>query len=457
MQRLLSDVLAGNWIGVYVMEVERLARGDTMDQGLVSHAFKAAGTYIISPAKVYNPNDPTDEEYFEFSLFMARREYKTINRRMQGGRLQSVMEGKFIGSRPPYGYRRVKLQHDKGYTLAIHDEEARIIRQIFSWYLHGIDGSPAGIARISTHLQELHVPTGEQGTTWKPSRVHQILINPTYTGMIQWGKEKTIRTVTTSGVTKRRILQSHGDLYNGLHPAIIDDETFQVVQKKLHGYQKHLPVRKDHPLSNPLSSLIICSNCGHALSGLPACSRQPARLRCLTHGCPTVGCNLPIVENAILDTLRSWLDDPGSLHTPPEDDDETSILVSSLETLQSDRTKLTAQITRIQELLEQDVYTVDQYSTRFSSLQDRLRTIDDNIASVQSKLSTRPVYYTPAELTPTIIHLLDEYGTSTAEQKNQLLRLCISKVIYTKTKWAIANAKHQPSSNIILDIYPRIK
>ncbi|MEG0767443.1 MAG: recombinase family protein [Clostridia bacterium] len=46
---LLQDVSAGKWQGVYVMEVERLARGDTMDQGLVAHAFKIAGTYIITP------------------------------------------------------------------------------------------------------------------------------------------------------------------------------------------------------------------------------------------------------------------------------------------------------------------------------------------------------------------------------------------------------------------------
>lgn len=457
MQRLLSDILAGKWAGVYVMEVERLARGDTMDQGLVAHAFKAAGAYIISPAKVYNPHDPTDEEYFEFSLFMARREYKTIHRRMQGGRLQSVMEGKFMGSRPPYGYRRVKLEHDKGYTLAIHEEEANIVRQIFSWYLHGIDGTSAGIAHISTVLQRMHVPTGEHGTTWKPCRVQRILINPTYTGMIQWGKDKTVRTVTPSGVTKHRVLRDHGDLYQGLHPAIIDNETFQAVQDKLHGYQGHLPVRKDTPLSNPLAGLVICSICGHSLSGLPASGHNAARLKCLTHACPTVGCNQKIVESAILGTLHAWLDDPGSAQMPPEVTEGPSVLSISLDSLQADRVKLLAQITRVQELLEQNVYTVEQYSARYATLQERLRALDENIASVKAQLADHPVYCTPAELAPAIIHLFEEYDSSTPEQKNNLLRSCISKVVYTKTKKDDGQGIPRPSSQLTLDIYPKIK
>lgn len=40
MQQLLSEVEQGVWDGVLVMEVERLARGDTIDQGIVAQAFK---------------------------------------------------------------------------------------------------------------------------------------------------------------------------------------------------------------------------------------------------------------------------------------------------------------------------------------------------------------------------------------------------------------------------------
>lgn len=83
MQQLLADVDEGLWEGVLVMEVERLARGDTIDQGIVAQAFKVTDTKIITPLKSYDPNNEFDEEYFEFGLFMARREYKVINRRLR--------------------------------------------------------------------------------------------------------------------------------------------------------------------------------------------------------------------------------------------------------------------------------------------------------------------------------------------------------------------------------------
>ena len=127
MQELLADVEAGKWDGVLVVEVERLARGNTRDQGIVAEAFKYSDTTIITPNKTYDPNNEFDEEYFEFGLFMSRREFKTINRRLQRGRMASVNEGKFIGSTPPYGYRKVKIPHDKGYTLEIVPEQAQIV------------------------------------------------------------------------------------------------------------------------------------------------------------------------------------------------------------------------------------------------------------------------------------------------------------------------------------------
>lgn len=92
MQELLFQVEKKLWNGVFVIEVERLARGDTVDQGVVARTFKYSKTKIITPIKIYDPCDEFDEEYFEFGLFMSRREYKVINRRLQRGRLSSVRE-----------------------------------------------------------------------------------------------------------------------------------------------------------------------------------------------------------------------------------------------------------------------------------------------------------------------------------------------------------------------------
>ena len=132
MQQLLQEVEAGKWDGVLVVEVERLARGDTIDQGVVSRAFQFSNTLIITPMKTYDPNNEFDEEYFEFGLFMSRREYKTIKRRLNAGRISSVKEGKYCGNQPPYGYERIKLEHEKGFSLRPIPEQAEVVKLIYA-------------------------------------------------------------------------------------------------------------------------------------------------------------------------------------------------------------------------------------------------------------------------------------------------------------------------------------
>ncbi|EJW17552.1 putative resolvase [Paenibacillus alvei DSM 29] len=148
-QDLLRDVEQGVWTGVLVVEVERLARGDTVDQGIVAQTFKYSGTKIITPTKTYDPNNEFDEEYFEFGLFMSRREFKTINRRLQNGRISSVKEGKYVGNKAPYGYDRVKLINEKGYTLE-KNERSEIVKLIFDLYCYGEPDKNGIYHRIGT-------------------------------------------------------------------------------------------------------------------------------------------------------------------------------------------------------------------------------------------------------------------------------------------------------------------
>lgn len=190
MQKLLQEVEQGKWSGVLVMEVERLARGDTIDQGIVAQAFKYSNTKIITPMKLYDPNNEFDEEYFEFGLFMSRREYKTINRRLQGGRVAAAKEGKFVGSRPAYGYKIAKILGDKGNTLEVIPEQANIVKLIFSLYTEGIidefdEKRRLGIEQIARTLNEMHIPPSRKDY-WVKSTIRDILINPVYAGKIRW-------------------------------------------------------------------------------------------------------------------------------------------------------------------------------------------------------------------------------------------------------------------------------
>ena len=66
MQRLLVDVSSGKYDGVVCIEIERLSRGNQVDQAEILEVFKKTGTKIFTLNKVYDfsTDNEIDEEFF---------------------------------------------------------------------------------------------------------------------------------------------------------------------------------------------------------------------------------------------------------------------------------------------------------------------------------------------------------------------------------------------------------
>lgn len=446
MKRLLADVSAGRWEGVYCMEVERLSRGDPVDQGRVAEVFTVSQTRIITPAKTYFPENDYDVEYFEFSLFMSRREYKAINRRIQAGRMYSVREGKYIGSRPAYGYRKAKLQGEKGYTLAVHPAEAEIVQEIFRLYIHQNMG-PTEIAR---HLTQTAAPVGIEGKGWSACRVHRLLCNEVYIGMLRWGKTRIAHVLDASGAMKRRVTSPSYELYPGRHEPIISEEDFACAQAKLH--RSNRPSHR-HSLTNPLSGLLVCSACGAVMHGLPAYGRQAASIFCPTPGCPNVKTYRAPVLCAMLDILSPWLSSrwrvPASAASPlsPQHGDST------WKRLEKELALIHGQMERLQELLEQNVYTVAQYRQRFSALTARCEQVSQRLAEASAAAASPALSRDSASS----YRIGELFAGASAGLQNLLLRTCLEKVVFRKETRGHANGSGitQDAHQFTLILYPR--
>ena len=254
-QQLLNDVRAGIWKGVLVVEIERLARGDTEDQGIVAKAFKFSNTQIITPMKSFNPNDEFDEEYFEFGLFMSRREYKTIKRRLQNGRVLSVLEGKYVGSVAPFGFDRKKLENQKGYTLT-ENSETPIAIEMFKIFAYN-DISIAEVTRIAKK-RGLKPRKNEE---WSRSTLKDMYRNPVYIGMLKWNWRKEVSVYKNGKIIKTRprndVNSEDFMLVKGLHNPIIDQKTWDIVQEKL---KRNAPsVQHNDVVKNPLvRNCVLC-------------------------------------------------------------------------------------------------------------------------------------------------------------------------------------------------------
>ena len=458
MQLLLAQVEQGACDGVLVMEVERLARGDTIDQGIVARTFQLSGTKIITPSKIYDPANPSDEEYFEFGLFMSRREYRTINRRLQSGRAASVREGKYVGSKPPYGYRRVKLPRQKGWTLEPDPEQAPIVRLIFQLYTEGAldrEGvkTPLGSVSIAHHLDRLGIPTFTGDPYWSGSSVRTILRNPVYIGKVVWMSRPQVKRMEHGEIVRSRPRNLPQDVMvcDGLHPPLVEEELWQTAQALLRKNSRpSSPAGK--PLTNPLAGLLVCGVCGRNMVRRPYSKTTRAGLLCPNNHCPTCGSHLDLVEQAVIAALDSWLrDDTNWAVGGSEDPLETMIAAkeAALAAGRRELEKLSQQQDRAYDLLEQGVYDQDTFARRTQLLKSRLAESQQAANLLSEELyQLRQRLHSRRNLLPKVRHLVEVYGEiPTAQEKNNLLREVVEKIIYTKTT---RGRGHETDFSIIL-------
>ena len=456
MQKLLSEVEAGLWDGVLVVEIERLARGDTIDQGVVSRAFQFTGTRIITPTKTYDPNNEFDEEYFEFGLFMSRREYKTIKRRLNAGRLSSVKEGKYVGNKPPYGYERIKLKREKGYTLAPVPDQAIVVRMIYDWYVNGTDGERIGVSKIVRKLNNLKIPAMNR-ETWVPASVSGILSNPVYIGKVVWNRRKAVKQMIDGNVVVSRPRSEDYDLCDGLHPAIIDQDIWEKAQQ-IRSKNPPRPQNTLHSIMNPLSGLVVCGKCGRKMIRRPYTGRkQKDTLMCPYTECSTVSSCLYLVENAVIQSIEDMV---AKYKADPEVfQKDSDTVIQSLESVITQHKaalqKLNDQKNRMYDLLEQGLYTTDVFLDRSSNLAKQIDGTTEAIKKAEAELEDeKNRKYNQYKLIPRCEDLLENYASWDVATKNDVLKELIEKIVYTKdTKNAF---KKGDIPTFKLKIYPKI-
>ncbi|MGI2294122.1 recombinase family protein [Paenibacillus sp. GXUN7292] len=456
MIKLLEDVESQLWDGILVVEVERLARGDTMDQGIVAQAFKYSNTLIITPMRTYDPTNSDDEEYFEFGLFMSRREFKTTTRRLQRGRITSVEEGKFAGNVAPYGYNRKKLD-GKGWTLEPNPDEAPIVQLIFAIYTDPDPKKRMGTARICDYLNNVvKIPT-RKGGEWLVATVRDILKNPHYIGMVRWKHRPVVKKRT--GSSRPRATEGTEILKKGLHPALVEKDIFNRAESIMKGNTHHRSI--DGKVKNPLAGLIRCGICGKAMIQRPYKGRTPDALICSKQYCETKSSYVHLVEEKLVIALKDWLKEykaqweKGKSSGIKTDEIKIKSLQSSLEGLKKQLDKLNTQRSNLHDLLEQGVYSVEVFMQRSVELKEKYDLTEKSIEDLTEELKTEEKRITAKfEIIPKLKEVIALYPKAkNPGQKNALLKSVIETVTYNKDnggRWSGAQ------DQFTLVVYPKL-
>lgn len=202
---------------------------------------------------ILHVNAKSDVKFmWNINIAAAKRHTDNLREEVKKGYLEKLAQG-WLPDSPPPGYMNVK-GNGKHVYHAPNPETKSIVVRAFKKYLEPGES----LASIVQFLERSGL-RNRNGQPHNKTRVHKILRNPYYIGIIRYdGKE-----------------------YPGAHQPIISKDLFERVQKKIHGnkpsrYRHHNPVFK---------GIIRCKNCGGLVTWQPQKGRFYGACQRTTEGC----------------------------------------------------------------------------------------------------------------------------------------------------------------------------
>lgn len=405
-----------------IVECSRLSRGDLEDCGRIMKLFRYTDSYIITPQRTYDLRDRHDREGFESEIKHGNYYLEYSKTIMKRGLEYAIENGSFTKSLPPYGYKKIRVPFGKKKlaSLEIVESEAEVVRMIFDWYVNeGI-----GMQLIADRLDQMGLKP-RRASHWGPHTVNKMLHNEHYIGKIRYQVTQTVHVVENSDIKKKKVHNSDYKLYDGLHEPIIDEELFYRAKARMDSMPR---IKKLKTLRNPLASILYCS-CGHAMTY--AVKRSIPRYECTQQRwCGNASIDANQLLDMIYDVLQKELEDV-TVELNNTDDDmiiKHQEKIAFLEKRFKDAEK--------KEISLWEKYTEEQMPQKvFDNLRKKYEDEKETIeAALKNAIATMPQKVDYMEKSATLHKALASMkdDTISAENKNQLLKACVGKIVYSR-------------------------
>lgn len=310
-QRLLEDARNEKFDCVVVKDFSRFGR-DYMEVGAyLEQIFPFLGIRFISI------NDHFDSASYQGSVSELDVNFKNLLYDLYSKDLSQKVKtslqarkegGQYVSGNAPFGYEKAP---DDRHMLVICEDEAEVVREIFSLALQGMTSSQTAkklnLENVPTPI-EFKIRKGKTSRKpkgdrfyWSNSVICSILRNPVYVGDVEYGKTKR-EQVGGRNVLKARtewkVIRNH-------HAPIIAREDFEEVQKS-----RGESSPKTRKSRHPLIGRAVCGCCKRNLSvkmGLNPYFTCHNRYVTGLEGCVSK-VNVMFLEQAVLFRLEEYLE-----------------------------------------------------------------------------------------------------------------------------------------------------
>ena len=430
---MLADIEAGLVSMVIVKDMSRFGR-NYLEVGLYTEIrFPEMGVRFVAVNDGVDSENQMDNDFTPFRNIINEWYAKDTSKKIRAVFRNKGMSGQRLATRPPYGYLKGADGH-----LVIDEETRPVVELIFQLCVEG--NGPGKIARI---LKEKKIPSPgtlefqRTGRTkyyypddpyrWSQGTIVKILEQDAYLG-----QTTNFKTYRPSFKNKRKLLNPSEKqmTFENTHPAIIDRETWEMVQKAR--AQRRRPTKMGE--MGMFSGLAYCADCGARLYHCRSTSwtHEQECYTCANYrkrkGCSAHYIRAVVLEQLVLQNLQRVM----AYVKDDEDEFVRQVMKNKLtaqmaEQVQAKR-QLEKQERRINELdaiiqrLYEDHVMGKLTAARFTRLsegyereQSELETSAESLRAlvhsteaeeinIQSFLKIVKKYTEPTELTPLLLH-----------------------------------------------------
>ena len=424
-KKILKRIESPKIKAVLVVDCSRLGRPDLEEIGKITKLFRYTNTMIITPQRMFDLRDEWDREQFEREMMRGKDYLEYTKKILTRGKEVSLRGGWFINAVVPYGYERDWAYEGKRKrpTLAIVEDEAKVVRMIFDWYANeGI-----GATKICQKLNAMGVPA-RKGGAWKKSSVINILKNEHYIGKVVIKKHIDVNTVEDSAITSHCVFNPDYEVVDGKHPAIIDEDLFNRANNKIRSY---ISVPPSKSLQNPYASILKCE-CGRVMVRRPSHKNQTRYLCDEQMFCGNASVDERELTQAIIKKLKGELENL-STQIPNDDDNKKEKHTEYVSLLESRYIEIEKKELSLWEKYSEEKMPKQVFDKLMAKCMEEKQSIENELESAYNDVPVHIDYKNAIQTLHDAIESLSDDSVS-ASAKNKLLLSIVDKIVYRRER-----------------------
>jgi site-specific DNA recombinase len=445
LDNLRQDAKSKQFDAVLIYDPDRLARRYSY-QELVSDELREAGVEVMY-ITVSAPKNSEDKILHGVRGLFAEYERAKISERFRLGKLRKIKDGHLLVSEPLYGYSYIPRQDKVHGYYVINEEEARVVRMIFSW----VADERMTLRTVVRKLQELNIkPRKSKRGVWNTSTLSTLFRNEAYIGSAHWGSSYAVVPLNPLKNEKykkmkksSRKIKPREEWSSVPVPAILGREVFDKARRQLE--QNFALCKRNKKNEYLLSGRIVCS-CGRRRTGEGVMNGKHLYYRCndrvlnfpLPRVCMEKGINARTADEMVWKKVSQLMISPKLLTEQVErwyDNQKTKRRgeVLNIPALKEEIEKLKVQEERYGKAYSAGVYTIEQLKDYTADIREQMRKLEKQIGEAEQKASEQNVTRAPtkSEIKKFSEMIKSNIDNLSFEAKRDIMLATVEKIVGT--------------------------